>query len=301
MAKRNRKVSARQRDKTLISLAKRGKELGLISKQAKLHSGQYISKGLIRKVEALQASIRLGYRPVAVKKDIAKAAQERGFQVIAGNKIIGPSSRTFKNRLKAGELTGVRPVKGGMMEEVILPHSVFDLRSLVAQLQEGIDTLKLPGEQFAFKYKGNESFRAFMNSQDLLDYLMHYKSVMDLSASRKPEDLQEEFESITIFRLHPSDISRNLPTVRERAKRNAERRAEAIRRGEYVVRKVKRKSRSEWLANMPDWKADKIRAKQAERDAKRRAEILANPEKLAYTREQAKKRAKAWREKQKQK
>jgi len=289
VAKSKRKASAAQRDKTNILIAKVLKQKGVISKQAKLHSGQYISKEVLAKVRKYQDIARLDYTTVKVSKEIAKAAKERGYEVVQGNRIVGPKSTQFRNRIKKGEITGIKPVKGGYMEEVQLPHSIYDMRGLVEQLQEGIDTLKLPNEQFAFKYKGNESFRAFMNTQQLLDYLMHYKGIESAINSGKAEDLQEEFDSISIFRLHPNDIHRALPNQKERKKRSQERRKERIKSGELIVH---RKSRSERMARLAPGQVARILKKDAEKQRRKREALQSDPKALKAYREKAAKRAK---------
>lgn len=293
MVKSKAKASAAQRDKTNILIAKILKEKGVISKQANLHSGRYISKGVLKKVRQYEQIARLDYVTVKVNKAVAKAAKERGYEVVQGNRVVGPKSTQFRNRLKKGEITGIKPVKGGYMEEVILPHTIFDMRGLIEQLKEGIDTLKLPSEQFAFKYRGNESFRAFMNSQQLLDYLMHYKGIETAINSNKAEDLQEEFDAITIFRLHPNDISKALPNQKERQKRSAARRAERIRNGEYVPRRVSRKDR---LAKLPPKVRERILEKDRLAKAAKRAALQSDPKALEQYRQAARERAaKSWR------
>lgn len=270
MKKSKRKISQAQRDKTNISIAKKLKEAGIISKQAKLHSGRYISKGVLSKVRQYEAAANLNYKAITVSKDIAKAAKERGYQVVQGNKIIGPNSQTFKKRLKEGVITGVRPVKGGMMEEVSLPHNVMDMQTLVAQLQEGIDTLKMPEEHFAFKYHGNESYRTFMSSRELIEYMMHYRGLFDYNGSLKPEDLQEEFAEFKIFRLHPSTIRQNIPGPTFRKKRAEQKRREAIARGEPVPPRFNRKSWAERMAELTPEQRDYQRKERAKRDKRRR-------------------------------
>lgn len=294
MAKNTRKPSRTQRDKLAISIAKKLKEAGIISKQAKLHGGHYISQKVLRRVKEHQAAARLNYGTVKVSKEIARAAKERGYQVVQGNRIIGPKTPSFRHRLQSGQVTGVKPVKGGFMEEVYLPHTIYDLRSLIENLDEGgIDTLKLPGEHFAFKYKGAESYRAFMNSADLLKYLQHYKGITTAIDSNKVEDLQEEFEAITLFRLHRDDIDHAIPNMKERQARKAQERRDAIARGEYVPRRTRKKTRSEYLDSIPKWKKERILAKAAEYDRNRRAALIADPEKLNAYKAAAKRRAKA--------
>ena len=276
MAKSKRKPSSAQRDKTNILVAKILKEKGVISKQANLHSGRYISKEVLRKVRQYENIARLDYTTVKVSKDVAKAAKERGYEVVNGNRIVGPKSTKFRNRLKSGELTGIKPVKGGYMEEVILPHTIFDMRGLVEQLQEGIDTLKLPNEQFAFKYKGNESFRSFMNSQQLLDYLLHYKGIEGALNSGKAEDLQEEFDSISIFRLHPNEVGRLIPNQKQRKKRSAAKRKQDIAEGRLVI---KRKSNDRY-ARMSEQQRERVKAKAREREQAKRNALKSDPKAL---------------------
>jgi membrane-associated HD superfamily phosphohydrolase len=131
------------------------------------------------------------------------------------------------------------------------------------QLEEGIDTLKLPNEQFAFKYRGNESYRSFIDTKALYEYLQHYKGFSSQSMSTKPEDMQEDFDAITIFRLHPNTVNENLPTIRERKARAAQRRAEKIARGEWIVRRTKPKSIQDRMRN---WDQKRIDAFYAKRD-----------------------------------
>lgn len=293
MAKNKRKISKAQRDKISIDIAKALKKSGILSKQTNLHSGRYISRDVLAKVKQYQFAADLGYKATPVSKEVAKAAKERGFQVVGGNKIIGPNTAQFSKRIKEGKLTGVRPVKGGLMEEVVLPHSVMDMYSLVAQLEEGIDTLKLPEEQFAFKFFGNESYRAFRDTADLLGYLKHYKSIFTPSGSLKAEDLQEEFQNLVLFRLHPHDVDRN---IRGPAKRKADKLA-AGKTGADGRRP--KKSLAEKLQNMPQERAKRIRDKMAKQSSERRAALAANPAKQEEYRQKARERARASYEKRK--
>jgi hypothetical protein len=298
MAKHKAKTSKSQRDRSNILIAKKLKAAGIISKRANLHSGKYISKGVLQKVRQYQSAAEFNYKAIKVSKAMARDAKAKGFQVVGGNKIIGPNSKRFTTRLKKGELTGVRPVKGGMMEEVILPMSVTDMQSLHNLLASGIDNLKMSDEQFAFRYHGNESYRAFLNTQQLLDYMRHYKGLTDLSASRKPEDLQEEFEGFSIFRLHESAVPKNLRTVRQREEDRKLMRREAMRSGVWVGKpNRKSKTRSERAANMHPDRAARFLQGLADKDKARRTKIMSDPFKAAQYKEAAKKRAKLSREK----
>ena len=276
MGKNKRRIASAQRDKIAIQVAKELKKAGILSKQANLHSGKYISRSVLAKVKEYRAAADLGYKAVTVSKATAKAAKERGYQVVQGNRIIGPATPQFRNRLKAGALTGVKPVRGGLMEEVTLPHTVMDMHSLVAQLEDGIDTLKLSDEYFAFKYKGAESYRAFPTTEALLEYLKHYKGIFSPNGSLKAEDLQEEFDALTIFRLHRHDIRANIRGPGRRPK---------------TVSSRPRKSLGEKLANMHPDRAERIRKKMAAKSAAQRAARAADPVALEKYKEKARTRA----------
>ena len=293
MAKTKAKRSAAQRDKTNIAIAAQLKKAGILSKQAKLHSGSYISKGVLKKVREYQHQAALGYKAYEAPKSVVSAAKERGYQTIGGTKIIGPASPTFRKRLKAGEVTGIKPVRGGFMEEVTLPHDVYDMRTLMEKLEGGIDSMKLPEEQFAFKYHGAESYRAFLDTRQMLDYLRHYKGAFDFSPSMKPEDLQEEFSNFTIFRLHPNAVDLNIRGARRRREDKKAKRMEDIKNGNYTAtgRTRYRKPLSEKLAEMPVARANRIRARMAKESQEKRAALVADPAKLADYRAKAKARS----------
>lgn len=295
MAKSKRKISAAQQDKTNIAIAKKLKKAGIISKQAKLNQGRFISAGVLRKVRVFQDSADLNYRAAKVPKALAQAAKERGFQVVQGNRIIGPNTPQFRARLNKGELTGVRPVKGGMMEEVILPYNVYDMRTLIDQLQDGIDSLKMPDEQFAFKYFGNESYRAFLNTKQMLDYLQHYKAINGVIQNEiRPEEVQEQFEAFTIFRLHPNDIRR---FIRGPERRKKDKKANASGRSTgQVVRRTTRQRRLEELSNR---NLAAMRKKEAKKTKAYRQALQSDPIKLAEYRAKAAARAKASRDSKK--
>lgn len=301
MAKTKAKRSAAQRDKNNIAIAAQLKKAGILSKQAKLHSGSYISKGVLKKVREYQHQAALGYKAYEAPKSVVQAAKERGYQTVGGTKIIGPKSDTFRKRLKAGEVTGIKPVRGGFMEEVTLPHDVYDMRTLMEKLEGGIDSLKLPEEQFAFKYHGAESYRAFLDTRMMLDYLRHYKGAFDFNPSAKPEDLQEEFANFTIFRLHPNAVDLNIRGARRRREDKKAKRIADIKAGTYNAegRKRYRKSLSEKLAEMPEARAKRIRTRMAKQRTEERAKLAADPAKLADYRAKAKARAKASRDRNK--
>lgn len=285
MSKSKRKVSASQQDKSVIEAAKRLKKAGILSSKANLHSGRYVSRGVLKKVLENADAVRRGYKAFKVSRAIAAQAKERGYRVVRGNYIVGPNEGAFKKRITSGQLTGLKPVRGGHMEEVILPHGVMDMHSLVERLKAGIDDLKEPGENFAFKYFGNESYRAFRNTEDLLNYLTTYKSIFADGVNLKAEDLQEEFQNLVLFRLHPSDARDLLVTPRQQRQRSKAKR----NRTAQDRRRPTGRSMADKLAIMPESKAKRIRDKMAQKARNRRANMT--PEVKAAYREQARIRA----------
>lgn len=217
MAKNRRKPSSAQRDKSNIALAKKLKQSGIISKQAKLHSGAYISKEVLAKVRKYKDAANLNYGTVKVSKKKAEQLKERGYEIVQGNRVIGPKTNTFRARLKSDKITGVKPVKGGYMEEVFMPNTMYEIRSLIDTLKDGIDSLKLPNEHFAFTYHGHESYRTFKDSNEMAEYLMRYQSID--SAFDDPLKALEAFNGLAIFRLHPADTANVIPGATARRKR----------------------------------------------------------------------------------
>lgn len=266
MAKHRRKPSASQRSKFTIDVAKYLKQAGIISKKANLHSGRYVSRGVLAKVRKHITSARLGYRAVKVPVKVAQAAKERGFQTIGGNKIIGPNEPRFRNRLKKGLLTGVVPVKGGMIEEVDLPHSIMDMQTLVETLGNGISDLKMPNEQFAFRYYGHHSLGVFRDSQHLLSRLQEYYSIFSQSGELRSQDMTEEFQNLVILRVHREDADTYFPGGPDR-------------RPKPKRKRVTRSGRSGNDYN-PD-RAEYVRNKQA-RYAKKRRDAMTAKQREAY-------------------
>lgn len=295
MAKSKRKISASQRDKNKIKIAKYLKKVGILSDRVNLHSGAYISKSVLTKVNKLQHFEYLDYKAVKVSKATAQAAKERGFEVVRGNRIIGPSNGEFTRRLKSGKLTGVKPVRGGLMEQVILPYGIDDVPSVIEQLRGGIDSFKLPDEQFAFMLNGNESFRAFPDTQSMIDYLQRY-NVSGVSLTSKPEDLTDTFDKLTIFRLHPYDVDQNIRGPRRRRLDRQREKIAAIERGEYVGKPRKKRDKRR---NMGGIALARYYAKEAARAVAKREAIKANPAKYEQSKAKAKARAQLSRDKRK--
>lgn len=271
MAKSKRKPSAAQRDKSNIAVAKYLKDVGIISKQAKLHGGHYISKEVLRKARDYADAAALKYGTVKVSKQVAQRAKERGFQVVQGNRVIGPRTPTFRNRaiaankaVKQGEepnFFGVKPIKGGYWEEVELPHDIYDLHSLIAK--GSIDSLKMPEEQFAFKFYGNESYRTFNTTQQLINELAKYKSINDAMQFVKPEEAAEAFKHLAIVRIRPGGTRAFAPSPKERERRRKERQKEANKKRSY------RRS-AKTIENLSKKEADRLRKKWAKKATKRR-------------------------------
>ncbi len=229
MAKRTRKISSTQRDKYAIEVAKYLKQSGILSKQAKLHSGKYISKGVLKKTRDYEQAYRMGLKAYKVPKELARKAKEKGFLTIASNKIIGPKTKTFAKRIKENLVTGVRPIKGGIMEQVILASGPLSIGQTLARISQGIDDLKAPNEQFGFQIGNNIGgsasgyYKGFKNTQDMLDFMQHYK-FWDATG-----DNEGEVEALVVFKAHRDEI--------EILQRNAQAQGYAEIHRQYTVNK----------------------------------------------------------------
>lgn len=194
MAKNRRGPSAAQRDKLAVSLASILKKKGVISKRAKLRGGRYVSRAVLKKVQEFQHLADDRYKVVKVKKEYVKRAKELGYQTVFGNKIVVPNEPEFIKRVRRGDITGVKPLKGGFMSEVRVPFTADNIGELtMSDDLSALEELRAPGEQFAFSFEGAMSFRAFRSVEDMRKYLQHYKQETPISA-------------LVIYRLRPEDV-----------------------------------------------------------------------------------------------
>ncbi len=273
MAKRNTIKNKLQRSKEVISIARDLKKKGIISKQAKLHGGKYISYNVLRKVNQFQHLQTHGnYRALKVTKDIARKAKEEGYQTIFGNRVIVPRDHDFIKRVKRGELSGIKPVRGGFMSEVTIPINAGNIQELISRLdKQTLDQLKLPGEVFAFSFHGHMSFRSFPDTKSFAQYLEHYKQ-------------DEKIKALKLFRLHPEDEPHYINASREHRKKTR-----AVRkrgRGESHYR-------SQNIENLPQNRQNHLRAQWAKKAQRKRERLERDPNALEAYREAARGRAKS--------
>lgn len=206
MTKRRSKIAATQRDKYAIEVAKYLKKAGIISKQANLHSGKYISKKVLKKTRDYEQAYRMELKAHKASKSLVKKAREKGFLTIAGTKIIGPKTKTFTKRLAEGLVTGVRPIKGGILEQVILASGPLNIHQTINKISQGIDDLKAPNERFGFQIGNNIGgsasgyYRGFKDTKEMLEFMQHYK-FWDASA-----DNEGEVEALIVFKAHRDEI-----------------------------------------------------------------------------------------------
>ena len=282
MAKSKRKIYSTQRDKEAIEIAKILKRKGVLSKQTKLHGGKYISRAALSKVRKYWFAASDDYKVVEVSKETVKKAREQDYISFSGNKLLVPSDKRFIKRLKSGQLSGVRPIKGGTMQEVHIPFTGSNVQDLVWKLQnDDLDDLKLPDEQFAFTItdesgRGGMSLRAFPTATGMKDYLQYYRHDLPTSA-------------IKFFRLKTEDIPLLIKGPERRRKDRIS--TQQDRRSKARVRKP-----WHYPENMPANRAKMFREAQNKRQQERRERLAKDPAKLQELRDKAKERSKKWRE-----
>ena len=221
---RKRKPSGLQLDKSVIATVKKLKARGILSKATKLHGGRYVSRRVVKKAFQFQHAASLNYKAIPVSKALAQKAKDEGFTVVRGNYIVSPSNRAWQKRIKSGDIAGVRPIKGGYIEAIVLPHSIFDIRTLYNRLATGeLDGLKLVGEEFAFAFFEHFSYRTFKSTPELLKYLTFYKSIFDAAQDLRADTMGETFRNLQLFRVNSNSISEYNLDGKFRAKRTAER------------------------------------------------------------------------------
>lgn len=276
MAKSKRPASAAQRNKLAISLASILKKKGVISKQAKLHGGRYISRAVLKKVNAFQHLADDRYKVVKVKKEYIKRAKELEYQTVFGNKIVVPNEPEFIKRVKRGDITGVKPLKGGFMSEVRVPFTADNIGELtMSDDLSALEELRAPGEQFAFSFEGAMSFQAFPTVEKMRKWLEHYKQDTPITA-------------LVIYRLRPEDVDDFIPSKEERERA----------RGKRKRRSQERRPRQTFKT--PEQLARAQRKNKVAYE-KQRARILGDPVQLEKYRERARERARVSYQKRKPK
>ena len=281
MAKSKRKPSSAQQNKRNIEIAKYLKKVGALSKQANLHQGRYISKGVLKKVRELEFVAINNYKAEKVSKEYLQKAREQGYKTV-GNRVIIPKGQTAKKRIEAGMVVGVIPVKGGTMESVVLPYK--DLSHLIGALNRGeLDKLKLKDEQFMFTLYGNMSYQGLPNGQMLAEYLARYESAQEI-LSKRPEDQADYVKNLTFYRINRDDISRVVNRGENKSKRKSDL---------YAKRKAR-------LEKLGEFKYEQKRKEKAINQLAYRNRIKeTDPVKYEAQKERARRRAKASREKHK--
>lgn len=276
----------------MIEAAKVLKRAGVLSDRVKLHGGKFISRGVLKRVREFGYIAENKYVAVPVKRELAQRARDAGYVVVRGNRIVIPNEAKRKHALQRNELAGVVPVRGGTMEIVHLPGSIMDMHGLVHKLQtrKGIDDLKAPDEMFAFQFFGHMSYRPFVDTESLLEYLTHYEAVFD-GDDVTDDPTQEVFQNLVILRMRPGDYSPPSPEARRQAARTRRRSSRETQDRRYAdAPRRGQPSRSEMLPA----KANRLRADDRERAAAARAAMDAAT-KEAY-KAAAKARAKASRD-----
>lgn len=271
MAKRSKFKNKLQYSKDVISIARQLKKKGILSKQAKLHGGEYISYNVLKKVNSLQ-HLQTGSRYTALKvsKDTAKRAKDEGYQTIFGNKVIVPRDHDFIKRMRQGNVSGIKFVADGFMSEAQIPFTTENIASLIRKLEmNSLDDLKLPGEHFAFEFHGHMSHRSFADSRTFRDYLEHYKQ-------------EEKIKALKLYRLHPRDEHLFINVSQEHRRKT---------RTKQSRRSVpKKKTR---LEDMPPNRAKYTRERMAVKAERKRERLINNPSKHDEYKERARQRARA--------
>lgn len=266
MPKSKRSVPARQRNKDYIAAAKNLKAKGLLGPKTNLHSGKYISKYAAQQVERFREVANANYTTVKVSKKQAEEAKSRGF-ITKSNFLVIPKEKAKEVKRAVKEKTfasaiGVRPLPGGTIDVVQLPHDIMDMRKLVEALGEGgLNDLKQPDELFTFRYRGSGqhglAYRVFRNTQQLLQYLFHYNSIFNADGSINTEFEDENFDGFELLRIREQDVG----LIRPKSERKRSRIPRAKDRKEAM-----RMLRTDWH---PD-RLKRFRKRNADRERARR-------------------------------
>lgn len=238
------------------------KKKGLVSSRVDARK-QKPTRYMQNKVRILAPVLHNEAVGVKVKPDLLKQYKEAGFQVFGGRVIVEKTPEEISRTRKGLPL--MRRHLGGsfVQERLVLPYgptNIDDFRARVVTDPTSFDSLKEPGDAFAFKIYGNNSLATFADMQSLLTYLEHYQVI---------HERQDAWTSLQFFRVAPGSWK---PTRKERRSASQQDRRDAGRvqwsrvKGQRLHRAEDAERKRQKRATDLSWAA-----KERERDRLRKA------------------------------
>lgn len=140
------------------------------------------------KVRDFETTLSGKVEPVKLPPKIAREYRLAGFQVTRNRVLMVPNVARRVRRTKAlptasagGYASDIYvPSEGTMIQKVYLPATVGNWDEFFKRLRRGdFEKLKRPQDVFAFTFYGGMSQKTFKNSEELADWLQHYKTIED--------------------------------------------------------------------------------------------------------------------------
>lgn len=264
------------------------KSKGLVSKRVDARK-QRPTRYMRAKVKQLAPILHGEAVGVKVRPDLLKKYKEAGFNIVNRRVIVEKTPEEISRTRKGLPL--LRRHLGGefAQERLVLPfgpRNIDDFRAKVSADPRAFDSLKEPGDLFAFKLFGNNSLSTFDDIVSLLEYLEHYQV---FSSYHK----EEAWTSLQFFRVAPG-AWKHSPRAKRTDTATAQDRRSSVKRRQWSKVKGERIHRQEDAARKRRLRADEsYAAAERERDRVRKAaKRVADPEgnKAARLKESLRKR-----------
>jgi hypothetical protein len=191
------------------------KKLGVVSKRQDVRH-QEPTKYMRGKVRKFGDVLRGEAIPVRAPKAVRETYREKGLFATRGGFVIVPKDQEGqRSKIRRGLIENIFPLGRGEMREVILPYRVADMVGLVQALKSdpSLDGRKEPTEMFAFRLYGHNSRTAFVDSQELIDYIETKYTHLFKGVSKR-----DAFKHFTLVRFKGEKGSFDLPAPPESGK-----------------------------------------------------------------------------------
>lgn len=180
------------------------KRKGLISKKIDARSvtrKSFLTKAINENRDVLEGKAKV----FKVTKKQAKVLRDAGSRVVK-NRVITPHTDTIRGYVRNGEeYTVQRLSKHQSIKTKRLKVSLRDFQLFIEDEEndEKLNKILKEGQQFGFRFYGNQSLRLFPTVQQVREYLMHYYAVEKSVADNDPALMQEIIQNLELAQTIP--------------------------------------------------------------------------------------------------
>ena len=176
------------------------KKAGLVDKSLNVRSAKP-TPALTRKINKYKDVVSGDAKVYTVSKSQASKLKATG-QTVVGNKLVLRAEPGTTAEYKKG-LIHIKPIGDQGFERIVFPVPFKNLRQWLrdAKKDPSLQNLKLPGDRFAFRYFGNNSYDTFSDIDLLIEKLERYENTEESLEEGSEEAQREVYRNIEIVRV----------------------------------------------------------------------------------------------------